>query len=74
MTTKAAIKASYIANLKATYAFYLDGSKPLVLAIVAADRALAGKIKLEGDCWYKALADNGMQKASTMKMLAALPN
>lgn len=42
------IKALYIQKLQATYPFYVDGSRPLELANQAADKALAGKVKLEG--------------------------
>lgn len=71
--TKTNIKACYIACLKTTYAFYEEGSKPLALAHQAADAALSGKQKLQGDCWFKALAANGVQKAASCAMLADLP-
>lgn len=72
--TKTKLKADYIANLQATYPFYTEGSKPLALANLAADAALAGKTKLEGDCWFATLRANNLQKATTLKMLAALPD
>lgn len=72
MATKSKIKADYIANLKATYAFYVEGSSPLELANLAADKALAGIMRLEGDCWFNALASNGLPKNITLKALAAL--
>lgn len=72
--TKASVKAAYIANLRAAYPFYTDGSRPLSLANLAADAALAGIQKIEGECWTKALRDNNLQKATTLKMLAALPD
>lgn len=71
--TKTAIKAAYIANLQAAYPFYAHGSRPLALANEATDKALAVKMKLEGGCWFSALASNGVQKSATMKMLAELP-
>ena len=73
--SKSAIKADYIKNLIATYpAIYTPDSKPLNLAGLAADQALAGKMKLEGDCWFAALKRNNVQKAATMKMLSELPD
>ncbi len=71
--TKTNIKACYIANLQATYPFYTEGSRPLEMARLAADTALSGVGKLDGECWYKALAANGVQKAASRKMLAELP-
>ena len=73
MSNKSAIKASYIANLKATYPFYVEGSRPLALAHDAADKALSGAMKLKGECWDKALSDNGMSPRVTLAQLAALP-
>ena len=74
--TKSKIKADYIVNLRSLYAGkvdYSDGTRPWGLACNAADQALAGKIKLEGEAWFMALASNGVQKAATRAMLAALP-
>lgn len=71
--TKSEIKRAYIANLQATYPFYVEGSRPLKLANEAADLALAGKIRLEGDCWYAALAPAGLNSRSTKAQIAALP-
>ena len=74
MATKSEIKARYIENLRAAYPFYTDGSKPLAAAHMAADAALAGKMKLEGECWDRALASCGLPKNITMKALEALRN
>jgi len=70
---KESIRASYIALLQETYPFYVEGSRPLALAHVAADAALAGKVKLKGDCWEMALIANGLSPRITLKALAALP-
>lgn len=72
--TKSSIKAMYIQELKAMYPFYNDGSRPLTMASEAADSALAGKMRLEGDCWSKALAAHGLPKNMALKRLAELPN
>jgi hypothetical protein len=71
--TKREIKAAYIAKLQSRYPFYTDGSKPLALANEAADKALAGLYRLEGDCWFEALALAGLTKRSTIAQIAALP-
>jgi hypothetical protein len=72
MTSKATLKARYIANLQATYPFYVEGSRPLQLANEAADAALAGTLKLKGECWDKALKECGLPKGITLKALAGL--
>ena len=75
--TKRAIHAAYIEGLKQTYPWARDGGvaqeRGLALAAQAADKALAGKLKLEGRIWFEALAQNGVQKSSSMKILAGLP-
>ena len=72
--TKSSIKAKYIATLKELYPFYLEGSRPLELANLAADKALAGKMKLEGAAWTQALLLHGIDaKRVTLKALAELP-
>lgn len=64
---KQAILDSYVSNLKATYpTIYVDGMRPLILAIYTAEKALEGLIRLEGDCWHKALKDNGFSRATMM--------
>lgn len=67
------IRDAYIRILQARYSFYNEGSKPLELAYLAADRALAGLMKLEGECWELALEQHGLPKRTTLKSLAALP-
>jgi len=71
--TKASIKAAYIANLKRTYAFYVEGSRPLALAHEAADKALSGTMKLKGKCWDDALVQHNLHPSTPMRVLAALP-
>jgi hypothetical protein len=70
---KAGIRELYLAELKAKYPFYTEGSRPLALAERAVDSALAGLIKLDGDCWFRALETYSLPKTVTMKALAALP-
>lgn len=71
---KAAIKDAYIAKLQQHYpTFYLPGSRPLDLAVMAADRALAGALKLEGECWSAAVTDVTGLTRWTMADLAGLP-
>jgi len=72
-TTKQAIKSAYIRRLQAAYSFYVEGSRPLELANLAADAALSGVQKIKGDCWDAALAECGLPKSITLKALAALP-
>ena len=74
--TKTQIRHDYLNNLETLYAGRVDyssGSRPRELAIKAADAALAGDIKLEGEAWFMALASNGVQKSATMKMIEGLP-
>lgn len=66
------IKALYIQKLQATYPFYVDGSRPLELANQAADKALAGKVKLQGECWESAVREATGLKTWTMATLAGL--
>jgi len=70
---KAGIRELYIAELQAAYPFYTDGSKPLEMARLAVDKALSGKMKLEGACWERTLATYSLPKNITLKALAALP-
>lgn len=71
---KAAIKTAYIAKLQHTYpTLYLPGSKPLQLAEIAADNALSGRLKLEGECWTWAIRKVTGHKSMTMRDLANLP-
>lgn len=70
---KSKIKALYIQKLQATYPFYIEGSRPLELANQAADKALAGKLKLEGECWESAVREATGLKTWTKKMIEGLP-
>lgn len=71
---KAKIKAAYIAALKKTYpGIYTPGSRSLELAGEAADNALAGRLKLRGECWSAALEEVTGTHRHTMAALAALP-
>lgn len=70
---KASIKKRYIELLQSNFAFYTEGSRPLKMANEAADNALAGKLKLTGDCWFQALTEHNLKKTITQKALAALP-
>jgi hypothetical protein len=76
--TRAAIKAAYLDNLVSAYAWAAEGSPTreagLAAASKAADAALAGKLNLEGDCWWSACAANGIHKNSPRRVFAALPN
>ena len=72
--TKSSIKKDYIEILQNLYDFYTEGSRPLELANLAADKALAGKMKLEGAAWTQALLLHGIDaKRVTLKALAELP-
>ncbi len=73
MATKTLVKAQYIAHLQARYSFYVEGSRQLELANQAVDAALAGTLKLQGECWTNALVDCGLSKRITMRELAELP-
>lgn len=71
---KSEIKKRYLEKLRATYpAIYTDGSRPIELANLAADNALAGKIKVEGDCWRAAVKEITGWKSWTMRALSELP-
>ena len=71
--TKKSIKAAYIDALQKTYPFYTEGSRPLAMAENAADKALSGVMRLEGDCWSAALVAHGLKPSVTLKALKALP-
>ena len=71
--TKSSIKAKYIATLQELYPFYTEGSRPLELANLAADKALDGKMRLDGAAWFQALLLHGLDKRTTLKTLAELP-
>lgn len=73
MGTKTKIKARYIALLKVRYPLYTEGSRPLALAHDAADAALTGKIKLEGECWEQAVREVSGLSRWTMCQLSELP-
>ena len=78
--TKSAIKAAYLAGLEQTYEWAgREGTarnRGMMLASQAADNALAGELKLEGECWWRALEANGVTnpKRATRDQLAALPD
>jgi hypothetical protein len=72
--TKSSIKESYITTLKNLYPFYVEGSRPLDLAHKAADQALAGKMKLEGEAWFQTLLLHGIDRRATMRFLSELPD
>ena len=74
--TKLEIRHHYLNNLETRYAGRVDyssGSRAREMAIKAADAALAGSIRLEGDAWFDALALAGLTKQSTRAEIAALP-
>jgi hypothetical protein len=73
---KAKIKAAYLRKLVETYPdIYTPESRALNLAGLAADNALAGRLKLVGECWYSALEEaTGSKRVWRMADLAALPN
>ncbi len=71
---KAAIKDAYLAKLQHTHpTIYQTGSRPLELAGLAADRALAGALALKGECWSAAVQDVTGWSRWTMRQLAELP-
>lgn len=74
--TKLEVRHYYLNNLVEIYAGKVDyssGSRAREMAIKAADAALDGKIRLEGEAWFKALALAGLGKLSTKSQIAALP-
>lgn len=74
--TKLEVRHHYINNLETMYAGKVDyssGSRAREAAIKAADAALAGTIRLEGEAWFKALAVAGLNRRSTKAQIAALP-
>jgi hypothetical protein len=73
MGTKTEIKARFIALIKVRYPFYTEGSRSLALANDAANAALAGKIKLEGECWEQAVKEVSGLSRWTMRQLSELP-
>lgn len=73
MITKTKIKETYIRLLQETYPFYEEGSRPLALAKQTTDDALSGRCWLKGDCWIRALSENGLSPHITPRALAALP-
>lgn len=73
---KLQIRHDYLNNLETMYrgrVDYSSGSRPRELAIKAADAALAGSIKLEGDAWEKAVRGVTGWTRWTKAMIAALP-
>lgn len=76
MMTKLEIRHHYLNKLEALYAGRVDyssGSRAREAAIAAADAALAGLIKLEGEAWLATLAMAGLPKNATRAQIAALP-
>lgn len=72
---KAAIKDAYLAKLQHTHpTIYQTGSRSLELAELAADRALMGVLRLEGECWSAAVQDVTGWSRWSMAMLAELPD
>lgn len=74
--SKLKIRHDYLNNLERIYAGRIDyssGSRARELAIAAADKALAGQIRLEGEAWFEALESNGLSNRSTRAQIAALP-
>ncbi|MBA3831647.1 MAG: hypothetical protein H0X34_07100 [Chthoniobacterales bacterium] len=74
--TKLEIRHHYLNKLETLYAGRVDyssGSRARELAIRAANAALAGDIKLEGEAWFAALKMAGLSKAATRAQIAALP-
>ena len=70
---KEGMRELYIAELQAHYPFYTEGSRPLELAYKAVDAALAGKMKLAGECWERVLQTYSLPLNVTLKTLSALP-
>lgn len=74
---KLQIRHDYLNNLETLYAGKVDyssGSRPREMAIKAADAALAGHIRLEGEAWFAALEKNGLSRRSTKAQIAAIPD
>ena len=73
---KLRLRHNYINNLVEIYAGQVDyscGSMAREAAIKAADAALAGHIKLEGQAWERALASVGLPKSVSRAEISALP-
>lgn len=71
--TKAKLKTDYIAALQAKYDFYIPGSRAYAMAHLAVNQTLAGRMNLQGECWFQVLRDNGLSIHITRRELAALP-
>ena len=74
--TKLKLRHDYLNNLEVIYAGQVDyssGSRAREAAIKAADAALAGLIKLEGQAWTKALVSAGLSERASKSQIAALP-
>ncbi len=75
--TKLEVRHRYLNNLETLYAGRVDyspGSRAREMAIKAADAALAGHIRLEGDAWFAALKLAGLDSRSSRAQIAALPS
>jgi len=71
---KTEIKARYLAELPKVYPnIYTPESRPLKLANIAADNALAGRMVLKGDVWAEAVKRVTGWTRWTMAQLAELP-
>lgn len=77
--SKAKIKAAYLTKLAEKYAWARGEmgetaqTRGIAAASEAADKALAGQLKLEGYCWFEALRENGVPATATRAMLRELP-
>lgn len=70
---KDGIRELYIAQLQAAYPFYTEGSRSLAVAYEAVDAALAGNLKLSGNCWERTLETYSLPKNVTRATLRDLP-
>jgi hypothetical protein len=76
MANKLRIRHDYLNNLEKLYVGKVDyssGSRAREAAIKAADAALAGHIKLEGEAWFSALKMSGVPKSASKSYIAGLP-
>lgn len=71
---KQAIKTAYIAQLQWVHpTLYLVGDRRLMLAEMAVDQALAGRLNLQGECWEWALLEVTGRARWTARDLKELP-
>lgn len=71
---KDAIKTAYIAHLQQAYpTIYLTGSSAMAFAEAAAGQALAGRLRLQGECWSLAVFEVTGERGLSRDDLKGLP-